>query len=172
MDEIQIDQKLAVIRDLPPLTQEGADAYLQGFGEYIGVEDLHFNEAGMAEITVNESAQCVIICMPDFPAFVVAVPLSENLFDGASGRVALLEANLTFKGSFGGCFSQPAILDGPAFCVMAPVQAGEYEMFDQVVTHAVNVVLQIQEQLANLESKDSDEPEPPCDVPLDESMRL
>ena len=87
------------------LSRDEVNAILNGYGEYLGLNDLSLDANDTAGLEIDEAIAIGLIYVPGLPGVIVAAELDSEIADHPSVLKMLLQANLSWEATQGGTFA-------------------------------------------------------------------
>ncbi|MCD0457859.1 type III secretion system chaperone [Roseiconus lacunae] len=127
------------------LNREDANAVLGSLGEIVGISDLAFDDSGVVELVIDDDIELSLIHLADLPGVIAAVCMPEGIEQRSDILCRLLQTNLSWPATQGGCFVY--IPNRIALCRLVPVTSCDATELDHNLASFVTLAAQWREEL-------------------------
>jgi hypothetical protein len=125
-----LERTLAQLAD-KQWSREEVSGLIGAFGRSKGAEGLALDEGGMVWLTIDEASEVCLIHLPHLAGLVAAAPMPAEVLDAPAALRGLLQANMSWPQTQGGCFGIVPPADEPMLCQLIPLAALDPDLLDQ-----------------------------------------
>jgi hypothetical protein len=122
------------------LTRDDVQKILNQFAKHIGLEALPLDKDGSVQITIDDSIELSLVHLPHFPGVVAASPLPQKAAKNSDILRRLLQANMSWSNTHGGCFAILPPQNELMLCRLTSLVTGNIEVLDQELAAFVDLV--------------------------------
>lgn len=159
VDSAAIENELARLQETQ-LNRDDINEIVRELGEIVGVDDLALDEAGVAELIVDDEIELSLLYLPALPGIVAAISMPEGPEENEQLLRKLLQTNMSWTMTQGGCFVYvpPRI----ALCRLVPLTAHDSERLDHELAAFVELGKTWKTEINNFLRQSEQEAEQPA----------
>ncbi len=160
VDAEQLEQAVTDCAAAGSLTRDDVEAILREYGDYIGVDDLVLDENGSTALSIENKIDIALIHLPQFPGIVAAVEMDPDVRENPRLLRRLLQANMSWQWTQGGCFSVIPSNNTLVLCRLIQTIDRDLKKMDQEISTFVELSRQWKNELDEELLLDEDDNEP------------